>query len=211
MITAIPTQIIGMIIIHFNQLLLVWLLNTGCVSAGSVSSSSTLEIFRDASRLWWFLCPPVSLFGSFPLTSVCLGQYILMSLGWWMSRSNMSVWDFRSMFAFVANSLQSTLLRGSMTHFPDLQTKLSLSSDRSNWLYRPCAENYYCEDGNIECNKGRCLCTPGYYYSVSSKTCVACELSAYTSVAFVGVFTLSFCHWHTLLLHLLVFPPCYTL
>ena len=96
--------------------------------------------------------------------------------------------------AFVANSLQSTLLRGSMTHFPDLQTKLSLSSDRSDWLYRPCAENYYCEDGNIECYRGRCLCTPGYYYSVSSKTCVACELSTYTSVAFVGVFTLSFCH-----------------
>ena len=113
--------------------------------------------------------------------------------------------------AFVANSLQSTLLRGSMTHFPDLQTKLSLSSDRSDWLYRPCAENYYCEDGNIECYRGRCLCTPGYYYSVSSKTCVACELSTYTSVAFVGVFTRSFCHWYTLLLHLLVFPPCYTL
>ena len=81
-----------------------------------------------------------------------------------------------------------------MTHFLVLQTELSLSSDPSDWLYRPCAEIYDCEEGNIECHKGRCLCTPGYYYSVSSKTCVACELSTYTSVAFVGVFTLSFCH-----------------
>ena len=31
----------------------------GFVPAGSVSSSSTFQIFRNASHLWWLLCPPV--------------------------------------------------------------------------------------------------------------------------------------------------------
>ena len=113
--------------------------------------------------------------------------------GWWMSRIDICQSEI-SRSTFVANSLQPTQAWGSMTHFPVLQTELSLSSDPSDWLYRPCAEIYYCQEGNIECYKGRCLCTPGYYYSVSSKTCVACELFTYTSVAFVGVFTLSLCH-----------------
>ena len=34
--------------------------------AGSVSSSSTLQIFLEASHLWWLLCPPVYLLGHFP-------------------------------------------------------------------------------------------------------------------------------------------------
>ena len=38
----------------------------GFVPAGSVSSSSTLQIFREASRLWGLLCPLVYLFGHFP-------------------------------------------------------------------------------------------------------------------------------------------------
>ena len=33
----------------------------GFVPAGSVSSSSPLQIFRDATRLWWLLFPPVYL------------------------------------------------------------------------------------------------------------------------------------------------------
>ena len=33
----------------------------GFVPAGNVSRSSTLQIFRDATHLWWFLCPPVYL------------------------------------------------------------------------------------------------------------------------------------------------------
>ena len=33
----------------------------GFVPAGSFSSSSTLKIFRDASRLWWLFCPPICL------------------------------------------------------------------------------------------------------------------------------------------------------
>ena len=34
--------------------------------AGSVSSFSTLQIFREASHLWGLLCPPVVLLGRFP-------------------------------------------------------------------------------------------------------------------------------------------------
>ena len=112
---------------------------------------------------------------------------------WWMSRIDVCQ-SAISRSTFVTNSLQPTQAWGSITHFPVCQSEWCLSSDRSDWLFRPCAEIYDCEEGNIECYKGRCLCTPGYYYSVSSKTCVACELSTYTSVAFVGVFTRSFCH-----------------
>ena len=38
----------------------------GFVPAGSVSSFSTLQIFREASHLWGLLCPPVYLLGRFP-------------------------------------------------------------------------------------------------------------------------------------------------
>ena len=38
----------------------------GFVPAGSVSSSSTLQIFREASYLWWLPCPLVYLLGHFP-------------------------------------------------------------------------------------------------------------------------------------------------
>ena len=38
----------------------------GFVPAGSISSCSTLHIFREASRLWGLLCPPVCLLGHFP-------------------------------------------------------------------------------------------------------------------------------------------------
>ena len=38
----------------------------GFVLAGSVSSSSTLQVFREASYLWGLLCPPVNLLGRFP-------------------------------------------------------------------------------------------------------------------------------------------------
>ena len=39
----------------------------GFVHTGSVSSISTLQTFRDASHLWWLLCPPVYLLCHFPL------------------------------------------------------------------------------------------------------------------------------------------------
>ena len=38
----------------------------GFVPAGSVWSSSTLQIFRDTSHLWCLLFPPVYLLGNFP-------------------------------------------------------------------------------------------------------------------------------------------------
>ena len=38
----------------------------GFLPAGSVSSFSTLQIFREASNLWGLLCPPVVLLGRFP-------------------------------------------------------------------------------------------------------------------------------------------------
>ena len=40
----------------------------GFVPAGSVSSFSTLQIFREASHLWGLLCPPVYLLGHIPNT-----------------------------------------------------------------------------------------------------------------------------------------------
>ena len=43
-----------------------WCNVLGFVPVGSVSSSSTLQIFRDASHLWGLLCPPVYLLGHFP-------------------------------------------------------------------------------------------------------------------------------------------------
>ena len=46
-----------------------------CNVLGSVSSSSTLQIFQDATHLWWLLCPPVCLLCHFPLTPACPGQY----------------------------------------------------------------------------------------------------------------------------------------
>ena len=36
-----------------------------------ISSSSTRQIFRDASHLWWLLCPQVCLLGDVPLTLAC--------------------------------------------------------------------------------------------------------------------------------------------
>ena len=181
------------------------------MSAGSVSSSSTLEIFRDASRLWWLLCPPVYLFGSFPLTSVCLGQYILMSLGWWMSRSNMLVWDFRSMFNFCSKLIAIYTAKGKYDPFSWFTNQV-VSVIRSFWL----AVQTMC----------RKLWLRGGQHWVLQR-----QVSMYTGILLLrqqqdlcglwvvyihlcGVcwcFTLSFCHWHTLLLHLLVFPPCYTL
>ena len=38
----------------------------GFVPAGSVSSSSTLQMFRDGSHMWWLFCPLVYLLGHFP-------------------------------------------------------------------------------------------------------------------------------------------------
>ena len=46
----------------------------GFVPTGSVSSSSTLQIFQDASHLWWLLCLPVYLLGRLPSLRYVLGR-----------------------------------------------------------------------------------------------------------------------------------------
>ncbi|XP_070178882.1 uncharacterized protein [Littorina saxatilis] len=40
------------------------------------------------------------------------------------------------------------------------------------WLNKPCLAQADCKVKMAECFKGRCLCTPGYYYSISGNTCV---------------------------------------
>ncbi|KAK7096563.1 hypothetical protein V1264_005842 [Littorina saxatilis] len=41
------------------------------------------------------------------------------------------------------------------------------------WLERSCDSDADCPDGiNAECFKGKCLCTPGYYYSNGQAVCV---------------------------------------
>ena len=47
-----------------------WCHVLGFVPAGSVSSFSTLQIFREASHLRGLLCPPVCLLGSFPVAQL---------------------------------------------------------------------------------------------------------------------------------------------
>ena len=54
--------------------------------AGNASSSSTLQIFRDASHLRCLLFSTVHLLGHFSL--VCTGQYIYRNLRYWMSNIN---------------------------------------------------------------------------------------------------------------------------
>ena len=56
----------------------------GFVPTGSFSSSSTLQIFQDASYLWWLLCTPVLSAGSSFLTLACPGQYAYRSLWRWI-------------------------------------------------------------------------------------------------------------------------------
>ncbi|KAK7107350.1 uncharacterized protein [Littorina saxatilis] len=43
---------------------------------------------------------------------------------------------------------------------------------RNAWLEKPCAAPEDCKVKMSECFKGRCLCTPGFYYSIRSNTCV---------------------------------------
>ncbi|XP_070178964.1 uncharacterized protein [Littorina saxatilis] len=40
------------------------------------------------------------------------------------------------------------------------------------WLNKPCSAQADCKVKKAECFKGRCLCTPGYNYSISGNTCV---------------------------------------
>ena len=60
----------------------------GIVPAGSVSSSSTPQNFRDASHLWWFRCPLFLSARWFPLTLAEPGRYICGSLPRWKSNTD---------------------------------------------------------------------------------------------------------------------------
>ncbi|KAL8615534.1 hypothetical protein ACOMHN_028197 [Nucella lapillus] len=41
-----------------------------------------------------------------------------------------------------------------------------------DWLNRPCSSNSQCSTtSKAECYAGKCMCTPGYFYSDSKKTC----------------------------------------
>ena len=66
-----------------------WCNIIGFVPAGSVSSTSTLQNFRDASHSWWLLIPPVYLIDHFPsLQHVQPGQvHPLYSSGYSMFHS----------------------------------------------------------------------------------------------------------------------------
>ena len=150
------------------------------------------------------------------MTPARTGQYIHKSVRCGWRELTQASLGSSSTLLFCWKLIEGTLAWGSMTPFLVYKPSCLCLSDPSDWLYRPCAGNDDCVENNSECYNGRCICTPGYYYSVSSKTCVACELSTYTSVACICVPTLSFCHIHfcsqpavlshALLLHLLVLP-----
>ena len=87
----------------------------GFMTTGSFSSSSTLQIFRDARPLWGFPsyrpppppCPASLSSGSFPVTTVCLAQYIHRSFRRCISSIwHIPVWASHSSFhLFVASSV----------------------------------------------------------------------------------------------------------
>ena len=70
---------------------MVWLL--GFVSAGSVSSSSTPQIFRDTKHVW-LLCPPLCPSSqSLPLTPACPGHYIRRTVRSWIFNIVAFLWQ----------------------------------------------------------------------------------------------------------------------
>ena len=82
-----------------------------CVPAGSVSSSSTLQIFWDASHLWWMLYLPVYLLSHFPSLQHVQGStstVVLKGRGWPLTYIPVWASHYYSSL-FVANSLN---LRG---------------------------------------------------------------------------------------------------
>ena len=64
-----------------------WCCVFGFVPAGTISSSSTWQIFWDASCLWWLLCPTVCA-RWFLFTPACPGQYTHSSFGGLSSMSD---------------------------------------------------------------------------------------------------------------------------
>ena len=69
-------------------------------------------------------------------------------------------------FCSVSGSSFSMFQTVRLLHF-----KLSLYPV-SVWLYKACTDNTQCLARNSECFAGTCLCTPGYYYSNTSLSCL---------------------------------------
>ena len=49
------------------------------------------------------------------------------------------------------------------------------------WLQTNCSNNTECWRENSECFADQCLCSPGYYYSISSDSCVSSKPQLYLS------------------------------
>ena len=90
------------------------------VPEGSVSSSSTLQSFREASLLWGLLCPPVSA-RSFPFTPACPGQFTQRSFWRWMSTTDtfQSGLPIPLFIFFAASSLNLWGWRLSLIHISE--------------------------------------------------------------------------------------------
>ena len=63
----------------------------------------------------------------------------------------------------------------SMSLSDPLPNSVTVHSD-SGWLNKTCTDNWECVDvANAECFNDRCMCTPGYYYSLTTGLCLSSE------------------------------------
>ena len=70
----------------------------------------------------------------------------------------------------------------------------------ASWLGKRCTTNSTCISSNSQCFKGKCLCSPGYYYSEEDRTCIGGKCTAQTQHAA-----------HLLVVSLLfALAPCYS-
>ena len=53
----------------------------------------------------------------------------------------------------------------------------------ASWLGKRCTTNSTCKSSNSQCFKGKCLCSPGYYYSEEDRTCIGGKCTAQTQHA----------------------------
>ncbi|KAK7116063.1 uncharacterized protein [Littorina saxatilis] len=56
-------------------------------------------------------------------------------------------------------------------------TTTTVTNTTQGWLQKACTTDPECPETNSRCFSGKCLCTPGYYFYKSTKTCVStCSL-----------------------------------
>ena len=70
----------------------------------------------------------------------------------------------------------------------------------ASWLGKRCTTNSTCISSNSQCFKGKCLCSPGYYYSEEDRRCIGGKCTAQTQHA---------AHLLVVSLHLAL-APCYS-